>query len=161
MLRKRARRRQLDPRGPRPLASQAAQRQARREYMGRHLKLVPVPQPPCVWKRARTLHQGRQLILGALQTARLRLQPRHWVSEERLRQAGVARSVLAPLPYNARMAMIRIPSRLYWQVRARTPAWDRRARERSRQRAIEKREARRELADLPALDFLFSLGISR
>jgi len=105
--------------------------------------------------------QGRRLILNALQAARPRLEPRHWVSEERLRQARVAGSVLAPLRYNARMAMIRIPSRLYRQVRARTPDWDRHARERSRQRSQEKLQARRELADLPALDFLFSLGIAR
>jgi len=96
-----------------------------------------------------------------MQAGRPRLEPRHWVSEERLRQARVARSILAPLPYNARMAMIQIPSRLYCQVRARTPAWDRRAREHSRQRAPEKREARKELAALPALNFLFSLGLGR
>lgn len=136
--RKAGRRQLLDPRGPLPWVSRAALRQARLEYIFSHGALPPVPTPGSVWRRARSLHQGQRLIVGALEASRPWTEPCHWVSEERLVRARIPQSVLAPLPYRANLALVRLPSRLYWQVRERTPDWDWKLRERQRLRRLEK-----------------------
>ena len=100
--------------------------------------------------------QGRRLIVNALRAAAPRLRPRQWVSEERLLVARIPVQVLALFPRRLNLGLRQVPSRLYWQVKARTPSWEAQAYLRRQQRDQRRRALQQQQSSLPPLEVSFS-----
>lgn len=100
--------------------------------------------------------QGRRLIVNALEAAVPRLRPRQWISDERLLVARIPAQVIAPFPHRLNLGLRQVPSRLYWQVKARTPSWEAQAYHRRQQRDQRRRALQQQQSALPPLEVSFS-----
>ncbi|ULH17369.1 hypothetical protein MF271_19455 (plasmid) [Deinococcus sp. KNUC1210] len=107
----------------------------------------------CAAPRAQLI-QGRSIIQNALIASVPRMRPQVWVSDERILQAGLARAPLAQVyPVNVNLCLIKLPARLFWRIKARTPAWDAMIRQRRRERTARKQAERVAPTALAPLEF--------
>ncbi|GGR16645.1 hypothetical protein [Deinococcus ruber] len=103
----------------------------------------------CTTPRAQLI-QGRNIVQNALIASVPRVRPKIWVSYERIVQSGV---LLDAHSYPVNISLIKLPSRLYWHVRERTPGWEAMLRQRRRERAARKQAQRVALDAIPLLEF--------